>query len=119
VSRWRWLAAAVLVATAASAWGQWLLLGRWEARLDNSTVTLTIITADGEGWVHGTLRYDPPQSDGFAGAPFTTRIEDGGFSNRLFNGTRYDDMHWCRDTLCGVFHAPDDTTTPIDFARRK
>ena len=86
-------------------------------RLDQSTATLTIITADGDGWLHGILRYDPPQADGFAGSPFTTHIDNGTFSIRLFNGTSYADMHWCRDRLCGVFHAPDDTTTPVDFAR--
>jgi hypothetical protein len=111
------LALALLLAVAAPAWGQRLLIGTWQGRLDQSTATLIIITADGDGWLHGTLRYDPPQSDGFAGAPFTTHIENGAFSIRLFNGTRFDDMHWCRDELCGTFHAPDDTATPVEFAR--
>jgi len=107
----------LLVAVAPPGVAQRLLLGTWEAQLDRSTARLTIITADGDGWVHGTLYYDPPPPDGFAGAPFTTRIEDGAFSIRLVNGTRYDDLHWCRDALCGVFHAQDDTATPVDFAR--
>jgi hypothetical protein len=80
-------------------------------------MTLTIITADGDGWVHGIVHYDPPQADGFAGSPFTTRIENGVFSIRLVNTTRYADMHWCSDELCGTFYAPDDTATPIDFTR--
>ena len=101
----------------APASAQRLLLGVWQGKLDQSTATLTIITADGEGWVHGTLYYDPPQPDGFAGSPFTTHIENGAFSIRLVNGTRYDDLHWCRDALCGVFHAQDDTATPVGFAR--
>ncbi len=112
-----WLAVAMLVAVAAPAFSQRLLIGNWQTRLDQSTATLTIITLDDDGWIHGTLRYDPPQQDGFAGSPFTTHIENGAFSVRLFNGTRYEDMHWCRDRLCGVFHAPDDTATPIAFAR--
>jgi hypothetical protein len=98
-------------------WGQRLLLGTWQAKLDQSTATLVIITADGEGWVHGVLRYEPAQQDGFAGSPFTTHIENGAFSIRLVNGTRYEDLHWCRDALCGMFHAQDDTTTPIAFTR--
>jgi hypothetical protein len=102
---------------AAPSVAQRLLLGTWQTKLDQSTATLVIITADGEGWVHGVLRYEPPQQDGFAGSPFTTHIENGAFSVRLVNGTRYDDLHWCRDALCGVFHAQDDTTTPITFTR--
>jgi hypothetical protein len=102
---------------AAPSVAQRLLLGTWQTKLDQSTATLVIITADGEGWVHGVLRYEPPQQDGFAGSPFTTHIENGAFSIRLVNGTRYEDLHWCRDALCGVFHAQDDTTTPITFAR--
>jgi hypothetical protein len=113
----RWLAVAMLVAASEPAFGQRLLLGTWQATLDRSTATLTIITEDGDGGIHGTLYYDPPQRDGFAGSPFTTHIENGGFSIRLFNGTHYDGMHWCRDALCGVFHAPDDTKTPILFTR--
>jgi hypothetical protein len=106
----------VLTVTA-PAWAQRLLPGTWQAKLDQSTATLVIITADAEGWVHGILRYEPPQQDGFAGSPFTTHIENGAFSVRLVNGTRYDDLHWCRDALCGMFHAQDDTATPIAFAR--
>ena len=79
-------------------------------------MTLTIITADGDGWVHGTLYYDPPQ-DGFAGAPFTTQIEKGAFSIRLANGTRYEDLHWCSAALCGRFYTPDDTMSPVFLAR--
>ena len=107
----RW-ALALLLAVAAPSWGQRLLIGTWQGRLDQSTATLTIITADGDGSVHGILRYDPPQPDGFAGSPFTTHIENGTFSIRLFNGTSYAGMHWCRDQLCGVFHAPDDLPPP-------
>ena len=99
------------------AWGQKLLYGNWQGAVDQSTATLTIITVDGDGWIHGTLRYDPPQADGFAGSPFTTRIEKGAFAIRLVNGTRYADMHWCRDDLCGTYYTPDDTATPVDFAR--
>ena len=69
---------------------------------------------------HGTgaaKTYNPARFAGFAGSPFTTHIDNGAFSFRLFNGTRYDDMHWCRDELCGVFRAPDDTATPVDFVR--
>jgi hypothetical protein len=106
----------LLLAIAVPSWGQRLLIGTWQARLEQSTVTLVIITADGEGWVHGVLRYEPPQN-GFDGAPFTTHIENGAFSIRLVNGTRYDDLHWCRDALCGMFHTQDDTATSIAFAR--
>jgi hypothetical protein len=113
----RWLAVAGLLAVAAPVLGQRLLLGNWRATLDQSTATLTIITEDEDGWLHGTLYYDPPQQDGFGGSPFTTRIERGAFSIRLFNGTSYDGMHWCRDVLCGVFHAPDNTAIPVTFAR--
>jgi hypothetical protein len=111
------IAAVALITAASASFGQRLLLGSWQAKLNQSTATLVIITADGEGWVHGILRYEPPQQDGFAGSPFTTHIENGAFSVRLVNGTRYDDLHWCRDELCGVFHAQDDATTPIAFAR--
>jgi hypothetical protein len=107
----------MLMALAPPASAQRLLLGSWQTTLDQSTVTLIIITEDGDGVLHGTLRYEPPQEDGFGGSPFTTQIERGTFSIRLFNGTHYDGMHWCRDQLCGVFHAPDDTTTPVSFAR--
>lgn len=114
----RLIGALVLVAgLAPPAGAQRLLIGTWQGRLDQSTATLTIITADSDGWVHGTLYYDPPQPDGFAGSPFTTRIENGAFAIRLDNGTHYDDLHWCRDALCGTFHAQDDTATPVDFAR--
>jgi hypothetical protein len=106
-----------LIGVATVAWGQRLLIGTWQAKLDQSTATLVIITADGEGWVHGVLRYEPPQQDGFGGSPFTAHIDNGAFSIRLVNGTRYDDLHWCRAALCGVFHAQDDTATPIAFAR--
>jgi hypothetical protein len=95
---------------------QRLLIGGWQARLGTSTATLTIITADGDGWVHGVMRYEPPQ-DGFAGSPFTTHIDNGAFSIHLVNGTRYADMHWCRDALCGTFYQPDDTATPVIFER--
>ncbi|HWB47928.1 MAG TPA: hypothetical protein VG651_02365 [Stellaceae bacterium] len=111
-----WVMPVLLLACATAGWGQRLLLGTWQAKLDRSLATLTIITADGEGWVHGILHYEPPQ-DGFAGSPFTAHIDNGAFSIRLDNGTRYDDLHWCRDVLCGVFHTQDDTTTPIAFAR--
>ena len=111
-----WLALLLLGAILATAAAQRLLIGAWQGRLGSSSVTLTIITAGGDGSLHGTLYYDPPL-DGFAGAPFTTTIENGAFSIHLVNGTRYDDLHWCRDALCGVFHALDDTATPIDFAR--
>ena len=108
---------ALLLLLAAPAGAQRLLIGTWQGTLHRSTATLVIITADSEGWVHGILRYEPPQDDGFAGSPFSTHIENGAFSVRLVNGTRYDDLHWCRDRLCGVYHAQDDTTTPIAFSR--
>lgn len=111
------LALALLLALAAPAWGQKLLFGSWQGTVDQSAVTLTIITADDDGWIHGTLRYDPPQPDGFAGAPFTVRIEHGAFALRFINGTRYADMHWCRDDLCGTYYTPDDTATAVDFTR--
>ena len=111
------IAVVALFALGSASVAQRLLLGTWQAKLDRSTATLIIITADGEGWVHGILRYEPPQQDGFAGSPFTAHIENGAFSVALVNGTRYDDLHWCRDALCGTFHAQDDTTTPISFAR--
>jgi hypothetical protein len=117
IGRSRWVAAAVLLAIAVPASAQRLLIGTWQTRLDQSIATFTIITADGDGWVHGTLLYDPPQPDGFGGSPFTTRIENGAFAIRLVNGTSYDDMHWCRDALCGVFHGPDNTATPVAFSR--
>ncbi|HTW53464.1 MAG TPA: hypothetical protein VME45_16355 [Stellaceae bacterium] len=99
------------------AWAQKLLYGSWQGRVDQSLATLTIITVDDAGLVHGTLRYDPPQSDGFAGSPFTTQIENGAFAIRFVNGTRLADMHWCREDLCGTFYTPDNTATPVDFAR--
>ena len=108
---------ALLIALAMPAWGQRLLYGSWQGKIDQSTATLTIITVDDAGWIHGTLRYAPAQSDGFAGAPFTTKIEDGAFAIRLINGTRYADMHWCRSDLCGTYTTPDDTVTPVDFVR--
>lgn len=111
------LALALSIACAPAALGQRLLIGTWQAKLGLSTATLTIITADGDGRVHGIVHYDPPQADGFAGSPFTTHIENGAFSIRLLNGTRYADMHWCSDELCGTFYAPDDTATPVDFTR--
>lgn len=107
---------AIVVMAAPVAAQQRLLYGRWQGRLADSAVALTIITVDGEGWVHGTLYYEPPL-DGFAGAPFTTRIETGSFTIRLANGTRYEGLHWCRATLCGTYHTPDDTATPMVFAR--
>jgi hypothetical protein len=111
------LALSLLIASAVGAFGQRLLIGTWRAALGASAVTLTIITADGDGWIHGILHYDPPQADGFAGSPFTTHIENGAFSVRLLNGTRYADMHWCSDELCGTFYTLDDTATPVDFTR--
>jgi hypothetical protein len=111
------LALALFIASAASAAGQRLLIGTWQTKLGLSAVTLTIITADGDGWAHGIVHYDPPQADGFAGSPFTTHIENGAFSIRLVNATRYADMHWCSDELCGTYYTPDDTATPVDFAR--
>ena len=111
------LAAALVVAAAATAWGQRLLIGSWQARIDQSTATLVIVTVDADGSIHGLVHYEPPQADGFSGAPFSTRIENGGFSFRLINGTRFVDLHWCRDELCGTFYAPDDTATPVVFAR--
>jgi hypothetical protein len=125
VRRHRWLAPwpvlAIGLAFALPARGQRLLIGGWQTTLDQSTVTLTIITVgsdtvDSDGWIHGILRYDPPQ-DGFTGSPVTGHIQNGAFSFRLLNGTSYTDMHWYRDELCGVFHAPDDTATPVAFAR--
>lgn len=111
------LAFALFIALAVPAWGQKLLYGSWQGKIDQSTATLTIITVDGDGWIHGMLRYEPAQPDGFAGAPFTTKIENGAFAIRLINGTRYTDMHWCRDDLCGTYYTPDDTAAPVDFAR--
>jgi hypothetical protein len=113
----RWAAVALLVAMVLPAWGQKLLYGSWQGSVDHSTATLTIITVGDDGAVHGTLRYDPPQSDGFAGSPFTTKIENGAFAIRLLNGTRFADMHWCREDLCGTYYTPDDTATSVDFAR--
>jgi hypothetical protein len=110
------LALALIAVLASPSWGQRLLLGAWQATVGESTASLIIITADGDGWVHGTLRYEPPQN-GFAGSPFTAHIDNGAFSIRLVNDTRFDDLHWCRDALCGVFHAQDDTATPVAFAR--
>jgi hypothetical protein len=107
---------AILVTVAAPTAGQRLLYGSWQAKVGDSTATLIIITADADGWVHGTLSYDPPR-DGFAGAPFTTRIENGAFAIRFDNGTRYEDLHWCSATLCGKFYAPDDTVTGVVFTR--
>jgi len=122
VGRRRRLTAAGLIAVAAAALGfpasgQRLLLGVWQGALEQSTATLTIISEDDDGWLHGVLRYEPPQQDGFAGSPFSAHIEHGAFSIRLFNGTSYVGLHWCRDVLCGVFHAPDNTATPVTFAR--
>jgi hypothetical protein len=113
----RWVAVALLIALAPPAWGQRLLYGSWQGSIDQSTATLTIITVDDEGSVHGMLRYDPPQADGFAGSPFTTKIENGAFAIRFVNGTRLVDMHWCREDLCGTFYTPDNTATQVDFSR--
>jgi hypothetical protein len=63
------IAVVALFALGSASVAQRLLLGTWQAKLDRSTATLIIITADGEGWVHGILRYEPPQQDGFAGSP--------------------------------------------------
>ena len=112
-----WLALALCLCIGVPAAAQRLLIGSWQAKLDQSAVSLTIITADGDGWVHGVIRYEPPRADGFAGSPFTTHIDNGAFTIRLFDGTRYADMHWCRDALCGTFYMPDDTATPVAFAR--
>ena len=111
-----WAIALSILVMATPAAAQRLLYGRWQAQLPGGAATLTIITADGEGWIHGTLYYQPPL-DGFAGAPFTTRIDNGAFTIRFANGTRYDGMHWCRATLCGTYFAPDETATPVVFAR--
>lgn len=111
------LTLALFVALAAPAWGQKLLYGSWQGTVDQSTATLTIITVGDDGSIHGTLHYDPPQTDGFAGSPFTTRIEDGAFAIPLINGTRYAGMHWCRDDLCGTYYTPDGTAFPVDFTR--
>jgi hypothetical protein len=107
-----------LLLAAPPAQSQHLLYGRWLTPLNGTTATLVIITADSDGQIHGTLSYDPPQN-GFAGAPFTTQIENGAFTIRLANGTRYEDLHWCSDTLCGKYYAPDDTATPVWFARAR
>jgi hypothetical protein len=109
--------ALIPLAIAAAAWGQRLLIGSWQGRLDQSTATLTIITEDDKGWLHGVLYYDPPQAGGFAGSPFTTQIQNGGFSFRLDNGTSFRDIHWCRDALCGTYFTQDDTKIPVTFAR--
>jgi hypothetical protein len=106
--------ALLVLATPAAA--QRLLYGRWQAQLAGSAAALTIITVDGDGWIHGTLYFEPPL-DGFAGAPFTTRIEGGAFTIRFANGTRYDGMHWCRATLCGTYYALDETATRVVFSR--
>ena len=92
---------------------QRLLIGSWRATLDQSAVTLVIITAEGDGWLQGILRYDTPRADGFAGAPFTTQIQNGGFSFGLDNNTSFRDIHWCGDALCGTYFAPDDTPIPF------
>jgi hypothetical protein len=110
------LGLAILVLGGPVAAQQRLLYGRWLGQLADSAAALTIITVDGEGWVHGTLYYEPPL-DGFAGAPFTTRIETGSFTIRLANGTRYEALHWCRATLCGTYYAPDDSAIPVTFSR--
>lgn len=109
----------LLAAIAAPASGQRLLLGSWRQTNPapgQSATMLAIISEDNEGRLEGVVRYDPPQ-DGFAGAPFTSTIEGGGFTIRLINGTRYQDLHWCRETLCGTFYAPDNTATPVTFER--
>jgi hypothetical protein len=113
----RFAVALLSAALAAPAWGQKLLYGSWQGTVDQSTATLAIITVDNDGWIHGTLYYEPPQADGFAGSSFTTRIEEGAFAIRLVNGTRYTGMHWCRDDLCGTYYTPDDTAIPVDFTR--
>ena len=105
-----------ILVLASSAEAQRLLYGRWQARVAGSTAGLTIITVDNGGWVHGTLYYDPPL-DGFAGAPFTTQIENAAFAIRLADGTRYDGLHWCGATLCGTRYARDETATPVIFSR--
>ncbi|HYM73968.1 MAG TPA: hypothetical protein VET89_13375 [Stellaceae bacterium] len=95
---------------------QRLLYGRWQARLADSVAVLTVITVDGDGWIHGTLYYEPPLG-GFGGAPFTTRIENGEFAIRFADGTRYGGMHWCGAILCGTYHALDETAIPVLFNR--
>jgi hypothetical protein len=77
------LSLAILILGDPVAAQQRLLYGRWQGQLAGSAAALTIITADGEGWVHGTLYFEPPL-DGFAGAPFTTRIETRSFTIRHF-----------------------------------
>jgi len=111
------LSFALLVALAAPAWGQKLLYGSWQAKLDQSVATLTVITVDSDGWLHGVLHYEPPQPDGFAGSPFVTQIQNGGFSFRLDNGTSFRDMYWCAAALCGRYVAPDDSASPVLFVR--
>ena len=98
------LGLAILVLAGPAAAQQRLLYGRWQGQLAGSAAALTIITADAEGWVHGTLYYEPPL-DGFAGAPFTTRIETGSFTIRLANGTRYEGLHWCRTSYDDLLRA--------------
>jgi hypothetical protein len=113
----RRLAAALLIGLAAPAWGQHLLLGYWKSPPNNESDTmLVIISEDREGWIQGVVQYLTPR-DGFTGAPFTTKIENGAFAIRFLNGTRYADMHWCREDLCGTFYAADGTATPVDFTR--
>jgi len=106
----------ILVLASPTAAQQRLLYGRWQARFADTAAALTVITVDGDGWIHGTLYYEPPL-DGFAGAPFTTRIDNGVFAIRFANGTRYDGMHWCRATLCGTYRALDETVTAVVFSR--
>jgi hypothetical protein len=113
------LALVLLVALAAPASAQRLLLGSWrqtEPAPDQTTTVLAILSEDNDGRIEGVLHYDPPQ-DGFAGAPFTAMIENGGFTIHLINGTRYQDMHWCRDALCGTLYTPDETATRVTFER--
>jgi hypothetical protein len=107
---------ALIGLAAAPAFGQRLLLGRWLGTIDGTAAVLTIITADSEGRVHGTMVYDPPLG-GFAGAPFTSHIVDGSFAIRFADGSRYDGIHWCGTTLCGIYVALDGSATPAGFAR--
>jgi len=111
-----WLIALGLCCAATPGAAQRLLYGRWQTQLDESGVTLVVIAIGDDGWMHGTLFYAPPYN-GFAGAPFTTQIKDGAFTIALADGTRYADMHWCGAELCGRFYLPDDTMTPVVFAR--
>jgi hypothetical protein len=110
------IAILLLCPIALPAAAQRLLLGRWQAEIGGAAAMLTIITADGVGWVHGVMTYEPPLA-GFAGAPFTTQIVNGSFAIRFANGSRYEDLHWCAVTLCGTYYTLDGSATQVSFAR--